>query len=854
MNRVLDRLFSILDARINSSCLIDIGDDSIVKSSIFTLVHPNYLNMLLAYSRRNALFFFFFIAHFIAFSQSNSSEITGRLLSESGEPIAFATIAVFKEDSTLVKGEVSNIEGQFLILNVRPGNFYAKVQSLEYETYYRSFSLENGEKLNLGTIQLSSGSIQLESVTVSTQRQLVEVLPDRMVFNVESSVNSSGLNGLELLRQAPGVLVDPDNNILLQGKSGVRIFINGRPSRLSGTDLATLLESMQSDNIELIELITNPSSRYEAEGNAGIINIKLKNNINLGYNGSIIHSYTKGDAPRMNNSASINYGKGKIGATATIARFDNVFEEQYIDRKIQSGFDIDSDSKESRDRSGYNINTSITYTMNPKHSINVSGGSVLTTGDYDAISNTSIEDLADPSAGEFLEAKSLTNYTSSNYNVNLNYLWNISESSSFNSDVSYGSFEKDNRIDQPNTYFESDRETVIREVNNAFDPFTNIDIYSIKADYSKSMDRVNLSTGMKYYEVLTENEFIVSDIVNGIETVNTALSNTFNYSERVGAAYVTGDFKLSEKLSASVGARVEHTTSEGILESDQNTGNDNVKRNYTNLFPNIGIAYKRKKSEVSVGYGKRISRPNYQDLNPFEEKTSELVSWKGNPFLNPNFITNYQFTYSFNNALVISNTFSVTEGFFARILEVVDETSTLIVPQNMRRSTINGLSVSYALPVTDYWEMSAFLVFNRSTFEGEFDNTDIDITANIYNFRIQNSIKLPLGISMSLSGFYNSPFIWRGSIEIDKYYRIDAGFKKNFFEEKLQLRLTGADIFNTGSDFPYTGNYGGIDINGVYKSDDSRFGFGATYKFGNNNVKKQQRKGGLSDELDRISN
>ncbi|MEP0365922.1 MAG: TonB-dependent receptor [Cyclobacteriaceae bacterium] len=788
-----------------------------------------------------------------AFSQSDFSEVTGRLVNSEQSAIVYSTVALYTADSALVKGEVSDTQGSFTIRGVNPGYYYLLIQNIEYADYYTDrLKVGSGEIVDVGAVMLSSQSVELEGVTVTGKRQLVEVRPDKMVFNVSSTVNASGNNGLELLSKAPGVMIDPDNNVILQGKSGVRIFINGRPTRLSGSDLTTFLQSLQSDNIEQIELITNPSARYEAEGNAGIINIKLKNNVNLGYNGNIVHSQSYGTKPRMSTGATINYGKGKLGVTANLTHFDNTFWEGFAENKIQSGYRLNLESAESIHKKGFNATTSITYDFNEKHSVNLSGSAIRTTGDFDLFSETRIVDLSDTSPTEWLVSQSLTDYQSANFNFNLNYLWKFSDSFLISMDASYGSFDLDNEIYQPNTYYEEDKTTVIREANNGFDPNTDIELNSIKTDVEKKMGDVTITTGAKYYSVNTANQFIVSDVVDEDWTVNESKTNTFNYEEEVIAVYLETDIKLSENLSANAGGRLEQTSSRGTLISTQATENDDVKRNYLNFFPNLSLAYKAGKSEISLGYGQRITRPNYQDLNPFEAKMSELAIWKGNPFLKPNYITNYQMTFSHNNRLVISNTFSITEGFFARLVEIVDETSTFIIPRNMRRSTTNGLSVSYPVEVSKWWEASIFAIYNRTTYQGDFDKATINIDANIYTVRVQNSFTLPWGISADLAVAYGSPWIWRGSIEIDGYQRLDVGLRKAFFDDQLQIRLTGSDILNTNSDYPYKGNYGGIDLTGVYSNDNCRFGFGLTYQFGNRNIKKQRKSDALDAQLKRI--
>jgi hypothetical protein len=553
----------------------------------------------------------------------------------------------------------------------------------------------------------------------------------------------------------------------------------------------------------------------------------------------------------MSNGATFNYGKGKLGFTTNVTRFDNVFALGFIDNRVQEGFEVSLRNSDRSIQQGFNISTSVTYTLNDKHSVNFSGGAILTDGDFtiNAVTDISRETL--PAIDQVLVSRTLTDLTSDNLNYNLNHQWKLSESSSLSTDLSYGSFVKDSRIYQPNTYFEADGTTEIAEVNNGFDTYSDINLYSIKTDYEKAFSKFNLSAGFKYYQVETVNDFIVSNVVDGEYFMDETRSNTFNYTEKVAAAYLNGNFKFSENLKANVGLRVENTASQGILQSVVATENDNVIRNYTNFFPNVGLAYKNGKSYISVGYGKRIARPNYQQLNPFEQKESELFIFKGNPFLSPSYTTNYQFTYSLNRALVISNTYSITDGYFATITEV-DGAVAFFVPQNMQYTTNYGLSVSYPFQIASWWEASYYLTYNRRTYEGDFAEATINIDANIYSGATQNTFKLPGGLTMDVSVFYNSPWIWRGSVEIEAYSGVDIGLKKMFFDDKLQLIVTGNDIFNGYTDYPYFGEYGGMTMQGIRSFDNRRVGFGLTYKFGNKKIRGQHQKGALKDELNRI--
>jgi hypothetical protein len=371
-----------------------------------------------------------------------------------------------------------------------------------------------------------------------------------------------------------------------------------------------------------------------------------------------------------------------------------------------------------------------------------------------------------------------------------------------------------------------------------------------------SIKKFTLSSGAKYSYISTGNQLAFYDIENETPVLDITRSNNFDYLEKVAALYFIVNAKINDKITVNAGLRMESTSSLGTLESKIVTKDSEVPRNYTDFFPNVSIAYDdQKKSVLSASIGRRITRPNYQDLNPFESRTSELSAWKGNPFLNPNYITNYQLTYSFNRKLVISNTYSVTNDFFANVFEITEGAGNILSPRNLQRAINNGLSVSYPLKVTKWWNFTTFLVYNYSSFEGTIGNTVIDLQANIYNFRLQNSLNLPGKITMELTYFYTSPWIWGGTVNVEGGYAINFGIKKDFLNKKLLIQATGSDIFRTRSDYHYKSNYGGKDVDGVISFDNQRFGINATYNFGNQKAKAtKKRKSAIDDDLNRISN
>ncbi len=807
-------------------------------------------------------YFFLLVLQFLwlfSFSQAqqNETQIKGYIYNPEKTPAMFSTAILLNQDSVIIKGLLTGEDGAFVFDNINAGTYFIKVTNIEFKNYIsKPILIRKNEKVVLDSINLVTNSFKLNTVEIVGRKALVEVHADKMVFNVASSVNSSGNNGLELLSKAPGVVVDMDNNIILQGKSGVQIFIDGRPSRLSGKDLTNFLESMRSDNIESIEIITNPSSKYDAEGTGGIINIKLKKSTSQGFNGNAIGSYSKGVFPRSSVGTTLNYSGKKFILFSTLNYSDDQFQTDIIESSYQNGYQIEKNSKSEYHRKSYNFSGGMDYTINAKQSISMDGRVFINKGKGELNSSTGIYDSVNIEDGEILMSKVLDENPSENYNFNFSYRYILDSTSNLSADFSLGKYSSTKSTYQPNEYYNTSGDTLLRAVNNEYDANTQIDLWSVMADYEKRFKKFTLSSGAKYSYISTNNQLAFYTFENETPVLDITRSNKFDYLEKVAAVYLILNAKVNEKISFNAGVRLENTSSLGTLESEIATKDSRVERNYTDFFPNVSISYDDKKNSVlSASIGRRITRPNYQDLNPFESRTSELSGWKGNPFLNPNYITNYQLTYSFRRKLVISNTYSVTKDFFANVFEITDGAGNILSPRNLQRAINNGLSVSYPLKVAKWWEFTAFLVYNYSTFSGTIGNTVIDLKANIYNFRLQNNLNLPGKITMELTYFYTSPWIWGGTVNVEGGYAVNFGIKKDFFNKKLLLQLTGSDIFRTRSDFHYKSNYGGKQNEGVITFDNQRFGINMTYNFGNQKAKaSKKRKSAIDDDLNRISN
>lgn len=785
-----------------------------------------------------------------------SSGITGTVQDSENQPVEFATVSLLTADSLFVKGEVTNGNGEFTIRNVDPGTYRLQIRNVAFERYYSDlFDMVAGESKVLDTITLVRSVSQMEQVNVTATRPVIEIYPDKTVFNVEGSINAAGNDGLELLGKAPGILIDPDNNIVMQGRTGVRVYINGRPSRLSGDDLTAMLQSMQSDNIESIEIITNPSSRYDAEGNAGIINIRLKKNVRLGFNGSLNSNFTQGRYGRTSHGLNTNYQEGRVNIYSNLTGFYNNFQSDFIDTRTQNNLILDQEALGLNRNRGFNFSSGIIYDLNEKNSFSLTSNIILNDRNEDNESNTPVMNAGDSSLREILSSNVNSEINSNNYLFSGNYRFEPSGNTTIDVDGSFSKFSRTGDTDQPNTWFGSDGSTVQREVNNRFLTDSGIDLWAVQADLEQSFGKLQFSAGGKYSSISSVNDFTFYDIVAGTQILDANRSNKFEYKEEIVAGYMILQMPIGEKVRLNTGLRLEHTLSAGTLTSEQEIQNENVQRNYTDLFPNVGISYRNgTRAMLGLSVGRRINRPSYQELNPFETKLSELVFSKGNPFLVPEKTMNYQFNFSFNQKLTGSIRHSVTSNYFASILEVLGTEQIMLIPQNMDKINITSLNVSYPVRVMKNWEIFGFGALNREYYRGQLQNADIDLSATTYNFRFQNSVTLPAGISMDATYAYNSPFIWRGSIKMESYSSIDIGFRKNFLEDRLQLRITGADLLRQGGDFIYSGNYGGIDIEGIRSVDNQRVGISLTWRFGNQELRAAQRRSSaLEEETQRLS-
>ncbi len=789
---------------------------------------------------------------------SQTATVIGQLLGPEGTGVIYANIALYDTaDSTLVKVETSDETGVFIISGLNNGAYKLNVSFIGLEDYESTaFSISESETRDLGTIKMNSSSIELETAIVTAKRAIVEIKSDRTVFNVQGTINSSGDNGLDLLRKAPGLLIDNNENITVLGRSGVLFYIDGKRLPLSGEDLTNYLKNLNSEQIDKIEIITNPGAKYEAQGNAGIIDIRLKKNENHGTNGSISMNTTKATDWRNNINLSLNSKNDFLNSFGQISLNKGKTYQYMVFNDVLNGVNIVNDLVTFNDNKGVFLRWGTDFTINKYQTIGFLVSGNVNDGLGVSDSKSIISSYTEPNNIDSIliaTNRTYTDFNSQTYNVN--YMFN-KENTSLTINADYGKYRRDANTVQPNTYFESDGETVRTFVNTAFDTPNNIDILTFKADYETDFAGGRLGLGAKLSKVETDNTFLFFNVIDEENIQDNRRSNLFLYSENVIAGYTSYARSFGKKLSFNAGLRVEQTDASGDLQAFlPELQEDPVDLNYTSLFPNAGFSYTYKPEYVfSLNYGRRINRPDYNVLNPFKSQINELSFRKGNPFLRPEIVNNIEFGFLWKYRYNFKLAYSRTSDQITRLIgpDESDPRASFINWDNLAMQTIVSMNISAPVQFTDFW--SGYFNLSANFLDNQADYGDggvIDLQAYSYNIFQQHTFSLPKGWSVELSGYFNSPGIWGGVFEFDSSWALNFGLQKKFLNDKLNVRLSVQDIFFQAY-WSGQSNFNGLISTGEGNWDSRRGSISASYSFGNQKVKSKSRKSGLEEEASRV--
>ena len=793
------------------------------------------------------------------FSQYRKT-VTGIVKDNKGNGLIGVSVSLLKaKDSSLVKVGVSEKDGSFEINTNSAGSFLLSYNTLGFaKQYSKVFDLTTADSYTAATVSLSVAANKLEEVTVtSTKKPMIEVKADKMVFNVESSINATGSDAMELLQKSPGIQVDNNDNISMKGKNGVKVYVDGKMLELDTKDLAAYLRSINSNDIEAIEMISNPSAKYDASGNAGIINIRLKKNKKFGTNGSTTLGFVQGVTPKGNASVNLNYRDKKVNLFSNVS--GNIGDHQNTLNLYRTQKDTiyDEHSININDGKGVNVKAGADYFIDSKNTFGVMGRYSYDKSNWGSSSNTNIysgQAVADSFVKKLVATNNVPGHRT-NTDFNLNYRFADTSGTEVNADVDYGSFRGAGASYQPNYYYGSNNSLLNTAIYGNNTP-TSIDIYTAKVDVEKNALKGKLGYGAKYSDVTTSNtfDFFNVDPSTQIETKVLSKSNSFTYKEKIAAAYLNYQRQLSTKWSLQAGLRLERTNSNGVLvRADGLVQPDNSHdTTYVDLFPSGALTWNvNKNNTLNLTYSRRIDRPSYQDLNPFENKLDELTYEKGNAFLKPQYTDNLELTHTLFSMINTTVGYSYVVNYATQVTDTIGN-ATYVQQQNLATQKIYSFNIGSALPIRKWWNGYANVWYNYQVFDGKVTNKPVHTELPMWGAYLQNTFTLSKNYSAELSGWYNGSNIWGATWMTKPQGGMDIGLQKQFWDKKASLKLSVTDIFLTE---PWKANsdFGGLKVNAGGSWESRTFRLNFTYRFGNSNVKaSRQRETGLESESKRI--
>ncbi len=795
---------------------------------------------------------------YAAFSQ----KITGVVKGEEASFLSGCTVNISTIDTKkIIKLNITNNSGVYYFDKIPVGKYQLTASYIGYDNFSTLISLKENETLTVPAIVLKKIKNNLAEVVVKSVKPMVEVKADRMVVNVEGTINAIGTDALELIRKSPGVSVDKDDAIQISGKAGAQIYIDGKASPLSGEDLSNYLKSLQSSQIEALEIITNPSAKYEAAGNAGIINIRLKKNKNLGSNGNVSGGYSVGIFSKYNAAIGLNSRTKKLNlfGSYNFNQALNVLDfrlERFIGDTL---FDLKSIRK--FDNLVHGFKWGADFFVNKKSTLGILMNGNFTNAKQTAFSTTPIVALVSNTVTKILVSDNVQKGNNNNLNFNANYKYAGTDNASLNVDADYGVFNITRDLYQPNVYYNAANTAILSEANFNLVSRADISIYSLKIDFEKPVANGVLGMGLKTSYVTSFNNFKRYDVLSAqLKTFDSTKSNQFDYKENINALYVNYN-RNWKYIQLQAGLRGEQTISNGssyplFRNTAINYANNNpFKRNYINLFPSVGISFiKNPNSLWNINIGRRVDRPNYQDLNPFEYKLDEYSYRRGNTELMPQFSYNIAITNTYHKIFISKLSYSKITNLISQIVDTIEKSKNFISPRNIASQQLVAFFASYQYQkkwYTSFITSNAFYTNFKANFGGAQRSINRSAFALIATW--QNSFKLPRNWVVEGNANYSSPTV-NGIFNEKVKWGIDAGAQKSILKGLGNIKFSVTDIFWTNFD-RNVGIFAGQNVTGYFRRESRLFKINFSYRFGNNQVKaSRNRSSGTEEEIKRSQN
>ena len=822
----------------------------------FAILQEGFPSM---YSSRFRVFIsLIFIVLFFSGRLVALSELNGSVHDAQGKSVAFANVLVLQAvDSVLVKGAVTTEKGAYQIENIQPGKYLISVSMLGYGTEFVALEVGTDEpRLELPPIILKEDVSDLDAVEIRARKPFFEQRIDRLVINVQNSITFIGSTALDILERSPGIIVNRENGtISMGGKSGVVILINGRINRLPMSALVQMLQGMPSSNIEKIELITTPPASFDAEGDAGFVNILLKKNENEGLNGSLTATLGHGRKERMTSGVNLNYRKKKLNIFGdynfTRNRMVGLIDgKRTIENSVES---IETITSTRRD-GGFDLHNArlgIDFYLSSKTVVGILGSIFERRWSQESLNKADYLFSLSPPSNHIGIRTDRNN--SHQYLFNFNVQHNFNERQRLNFDFDYFDYYSHQPQDYDNRFYnEQQEETRKQEIR--IDKTTPLNIWVSKLDYKlKLSDKLDFEAGVKATISDFTNDILVEFNEGNDWFIHPLFSERATFNENISAAYTSFDLRIDEKTSLKAGLRYEFTDTR--LESDGE--NASIKRQYGNFFPSIFLSRNiHKDQSIQFAYSRRISRPTFNQLAPFVLFLEPNTYVTGNSSLLPAITDQFKLDYRIKTVL-FSLQYSVDNDAIARFQPRVDPESNLIIyySENLDKRETFALSLSLPIYVNNWWEMQNQLSASMVEVKSNYNDAALKVSQNNATFNTTQSFHLPKDFTFETVGFYRSGGL-SGISRVKPIGGLDIGIRKKLKNNQGVLSFNLSDVFRTKirrftTHIPELNIQQSLDIN--FDTRIARLTY--TRNFGSNKIKtSRKRRTGSAEELRRVSN
>jgi outer membrane receptor protein involved in Fe transport len=812
---------------------------------------------------------FFLLSHlFISLSlaQATMGRVTGAVRDSSGKALENATVSIRRAtDSSITKNTITNGQGNFSFEKVTAGKYMLSVALVGYRSWFSQpfeITAANPSK-SIDDISLHASGIILQTATVVGTRPLIENKIDKTVMNVDASPTNGGLTALEVLEKAPGVTVDNDGNVSLKGKSGVIILIDGKQTYLSAADLANFLKNMPGNQLDQIEIMSQPPAKYDASGNSGLINLTTKKNKANGFNGSLTTSAIVARYFKNTNNLTFNWRQGNINLYGSYGyAYWEGFSDMHQDKSLRDSASVAFNRYTSQhtygrysDR-GQSFRLGMDIFVNKKTTL---GFSVNGTADKESFTSSTLANFYD-SLHQFVQynsAQSQNKTPQVHLGFNGNFLRKLDDKGSeISVDADYIFYNTPGTAYSYNYLYDANGHPSEPPYLLDGQLPSHIDIYSLKGDYKKVVNKnTTLEAGIKSSYVTNDNDAAYTYFDDGTQSwlPDTTISNHFIYKENINAAYINWQQQV-DKLSLQLGLRAEQTNTNG----EQTVKSLSFDRHYIQLFPTAYFTYKLDENNtIGLSYGRRIQRPPYQSLNPFRFQLDRYTYEQGNPDLQPQFSNNIEASYNYKGQINITANYTMTTDIISDVLITTKEPgdsnyTTYQTTQNVASQQNIGLAVNYTKQITSSWTLNAFLNVYNNHYKGVIDSTAIDVSYASFNASLNTQYRFKKGWIAELSGFYNAKDYISGAILADGRGMFSLGGSKQVLKGKGSVKLNLRDPFYLMSFTTHTElNKGLTYSHSIW--DNRRVILTLVYRFGKTgNNQSQRRTEGASDEQDRV--